>query len=450
MNRRRIMAKGGVLAAAAIIGGVVVLVSRVGDSRALSVVTVGRSPLALALDTRTRHVFVVNNDGSPTGTVSMLDAATGALLKTIPVGQFPTRIVVDEGSAHAFVLNSAAPWMAVKASVSIVDTRSGQEVRRLSFTTAPFLLDNDPSTGHFFVAMGLNGGSPTAPPAGRLQTRATTSGRLVRTVSLPSVPVMSAVDGRRGRLFLIGTRSLNGVGQGWLAMLDTQTGRLLTTTALAMTPEAVGVETRQGHVFVAGVQGARGACSTAGGVCKTFGAIVTIDPHSGRTLRTVGIGQYPNALVVDQNTRRAFVVTTGNDQSEKGTVDILDTQTGSLLRTTTVGYLPVGAALSLTHAHVYITDGNGGTVSVLDAGDGGLQGAFHVADGPQAVAVDEKTDRVFVTSSDLSNDSIPSHRTDPSIFDKIGAFGTTLERQARTLATGKKGVVSMFDTRVLP
>jgi DNA-binding beta-propeller fold protein YncE len=62
----------------------------------LRTVHVGQQPVALAVNTRTRQVFVVNQgplypNGSGTatgrGSVTLLDAATGRLVRTMPVGE---------------------------------------------------------------------------------------------------------------------------------------------------------------------------------------------------------------------------------------------------------------------------------------------------------------------------------------------------------------------------
>jgi len=63
------------------------------------------------------------------------------------------------------------------------------------------------------------------------------------------------------------------------------------------------------------------------------------------------------------------------------------------------------------------------------------------------VAVDERTDRVFVSSADVSDISPTAYRPDHSIFDLIGYLGSSLKHQVRVLRKGRTGTVSMFDTR---
>jgi YVTN family beta-propeller protein len=84
------------------------------SGRLLRSVTVGMLPTAVAVDERSGRVFVANKgpiDSNlvPTGngTVTVLDARSGAVLRTVPVGTYPTAITVDERAGRAFVVNAS-------------------------------------------------------------------------------------------------------------------------------------------------------------------------------------------------------------------------------------------------------------------------------------------------------------------------------------------------------
>lgn len=435
----------------AAVGGLIILASLGSEGDAMRVVTVGRSPLALAIDTRAGHVFVVNyDDGRPSGTVSMLDAADGALRRTIPVGVTPHGVVVDERRARAFVIDTAAPWMSAKAGVSVIDTQSGQQRQRVPLSTTPTLLDIDPTAGHIFVGLPVFVGLPngtglfTSRPTGRIQILDEMTDHLVRTIPLSFTPRASAVDERLGRLFVVGTRQGGG---GYLAMLDTRNGRMLGATAVGTAPSVVAVDTQQGHVFVGNLGSPTSVCATLSGSCNVLGIVRMLDARTGRVLRSVKVGWNPLSMVVDEYTHRVFTINRGNDQSNSGTVSVLDSRSGQVLRTTIIGESPLGAAVDTRRSHVYVANGNSATVSILDARNGRLLGNLHVTEDPLAVAVDERTDRVFVSSADVSDISPTAYRPDRSIFDLIGYLGSSLKHQVRVLRKGRTGTVSMFDTR---
>ena len=77
----------------------------------LRTVPVGRGPVSLAVDTRTQRLFVVNEAG---GSVSVLDARTGRRYRSVRVGALrpqpqaqanPVDLAVDVRWGHVFVLN---------------------------------------------------------------------------------------------------------------------------------------------------------------------------------------------------------------------------------------------------------------------------------------------------------------------------------------------------------
>jgi YVTN family beta-propeller protein len=83
----------------------------------LRTVRVGRQPLTLALDEATKRVFI-GNAGS--GTVSVLDAGTGILRGTIKVGKQPIALGLDEPAGRLFVVNGGA------GTVTILDARGSR------------------------------------------------------------------------------------------------------------------------------------------------------------------------------------------------------------------------------------------------------------------------------------------------------------------------------------
>src|SRR5438309_12060717 len=67
------------------------VLSRLHVPAAVRTVAVGRVPTAVAVDARTRRVFVANFGSN---TVSVLDAASGAVLATVPVAPGPSTLAV--------------------------------------------------------------------------------------------------------------------------------------------------------------------------------------------------------------------------------------------------------------------------------------------------------------------------------------------------------------------
>jgi len=124
------------------------------SGRFLRGVTVGMLPVAVAVDARSGRVFVANKGPVDSnlvplgnGTVSVLDARSGAVLRTVPVGTYPAALAVDERAGRAFVVNASGtsvrvsqgwweqavqwlpparlPWFPRPASPSLIHSATG-------------------------------------------------------------------------------------------------------------------------------------------------------------------------------------------------------------------------------------------------------------------------------------------------------------------------------------
>lgn len=129
---------------------------------------------------------------------------------------------------------------------------------------------------------------------------------------------------------------------------------------------------------------------------------------------TVPVGQRPLAIAVDEQTSRAFVV---NGDALAGSVSVLDTRTGGLLRTVRVGSAPFAIAVARSTGRVFVVNshmqmfGPGSSVSVLDARTGALVRTIPVGIQPYAVAVDDQARRVYILNINDGGVSVLDART---------------------------------------
>ena len=82
----------------------------------LRTIAAGGHPSALAVDARRGRVLVANlgvtdTNGLPTGagSVDIVSALTGAVLRTVPVGVAPSALAIDERTGRAVVVNAGGP-----------------------------------------------------------------------------------------------------------------------------------------------------------------------------------------------------------------------------------------------------------------------------------------------------------------------------------------------------
>ncbi len=123
------------------------------------------------------------------------------------------------------------------------------------------------------------------------------------------------------------------------------------------------------------------------------GVAVARQGEPGPILRTVTIGHAPYwTLALDARTGRAFVF-----NRQDGTLSVLDTQSGALLRTVTLAPGNVWMAVAQRAGRVFVSGYDTGTITMLDARTGAVLRS--VADGTDmGLAVDEQTNHVLVGS----------------------------------------------------
>ena len=129
----------------------------------------------------------------------------------------------------------------------------------------------------------------------------------------------------------------------------------------------------------------------------------------GQTAATVNVGAGPFAIAIDQLTDTIYVA-----NNEDNTVSVIDGATCNGMQTTgggqtpptvTVGSAPTGVAVDQRTDTVYVGDGGADAVSVIDgatcngnetAGCGQTPPTVAVGNGPYPIAVDQRTGTVYV------------------------------------------------------
>ncbi len=265
------------------------------DGHIVRTVSVGHGACALAVDTRTGHLLIAN---AADHTVSLLDTAGLAPVRTVHVPYAPATIALDMGVARAVVAGYSDPNERTMGWASVLDTRSGALLRTVGVGAGAGAVVVDAPAARAIVA---NEGD------GTLNVLDTRSGRVVRTVSVGPGPMTLAVDERRSRVFVM---------NGWddaLRLVDTRTGTLLRTTYLgasstvmAAPPRALAVDEQRGRVFVT-AWGRTGATGLPTGT----GRVHILDASTGAVQGTITVGVAPVAISVEERSGRAIIVNGG-------------------------------------------------------------------------------------------------------------------------------------------
>jgi DNA-binding beta-propeller fold protein YncE len=151
-------------------------------------------------------------------------------------------------------------------------------------------------------------------------------------------PVAIAVDQHASRVLVVSAYIFDPTGEaGSVSVLDSRTGRLLRTVTIGETPGALVVDARAGRAFILD----RGTFAFHGDPTG-HGSVYVLETASGRLLRTTSIGPTPSRIVDDPRAGRVLVLTPnavdqdGIPRSGGSSVWTLDTTSGLLLRATRV------------------------------------------------------------------------------------------------------------------
>lgn len=349
------------------------------SGRLLHTVAVGWDPTDIAIDERTKRVFVTDLEANM---VSVLDAHTAAVLHTTPVGTLPPhaaqRVALDTRSNHLFV--------AGVTGVSMLDARTGAVLRTVTLDPTDSGIVGiavDKQTGRVFVA------DYSHNSVSMLDAR---SGTVLRTVIVGAAPFQLLAATQAGRIFVLGKTSVS--------VLDARTGAIIRTSSVGLDTTAVGVEEaalaiddktarvcvtnpRRGTVSVLNMHTGAVMHVVAVGpayfpvvdvrhqrvLVATAGHVRILDALTGRVLHTAG-DQSPVALVVSEQAGRVYVINQGTSDAtgtamSPGSVSVLDARRGTILQTTAVGWNPIGGVVDERRGRVIIVN-YGGRVHVSD------------------------------------------------------------------------------------
>jgi YVTN family beta-propeller protein len=333
------------------------------------IISVQPHPRAVAIDRRTGHVFVTSRGivGFP-GSVSVLDAGDGKVLRTVPVGLSPVVVAVDEQAGRAFVANSGDTSNGHAGSVSVLDTASGAVLHTtpLIHGSYPSAIAVDPTAGRVVVADLVDG-------RGAVSVLDAVSGTLLYEFVLGGSVQPVALEARGGRVLVLSSDDR-------LHVLDARGGQELHSVLVGHGAAAVALDSRMGHAFVAN---------------QDDNTVSVLDAGSGAVLRVVDVGIAPGAVALDERDGLVLVGNLGDN-----TVSVLDAASGLLLHRIATGQPPATIAVDEQSGHALLVAHNYFTVSVLDVRGGRVARLAELGVGVVALALDGQRGRAFVVSGD--------------------------------------------------
>jgi YVTN family beta-propeller protein len=283
--------------------GTVSVIDTATDTVVGSPITVGSSPIGVAVTPDGSKVYVVNsNPLGSSGTVSVIATATNTVVATIPVGLSPQGVAVTPDGSKAYVTNSnPSAFPRPPGTVSVIDTATDTVV-----------------------------GSPI-------------------TVGTSPLGVAVTPDGRKVYV----TNSNPFGSSGTVSVIDTTTNTVVgSPITVGNFPVGVAVTPDGSKVYVANRSSASPSSASVSVIATATNTVVA----------TIPVGLSPEGVAVTPDGSKVYVT----DSIIQGTVSVIDTATNTVVGSITVGTQPLGVAVTPDGSKVYVANVFSNDVSVID------------------------------------------------------------------------------------
>lgn len=288
-------------------------------------VTVGASPVGVAVSPDGAHVYVANYS---LGTVSVIDTATNTV-STISVGGNPIELALSPDGTRLYVTKPNVN------AVIVVDTASGTLVKTIAVGSKPYGVAVSPDGERVYVAN--YGGSGL----GSVSQIDAATNMVTATITVEKGPYGVAVTPDGERVYV--TNAISDT----VSVIGTATNTVLKTIAVGNQDAGVAVSPDGKHVYVSN---------------EASSKVSVIDTATNTVSKTITVGRQPSAVAVSPDGTRVYIT---NDASNPGSMSVIDTATNTVLVTIPVETNPDGVAVSPDGTRVYVTNEGSGTVSVI-------------------------------------------------------------------------------------
>lgn len=298
---------------------------------------------------------------------------SSAVIASIPIGDYGTDVAVRKDGARAYVTLRTNKVLAIDTgsrTVSSTITTGGQP--------GGIALTPDGTRGYVMDMTAQNAFALDTQNDALLAKIAV--GIIAQPIMTPSVAV--APDGRRVYLAYATSQDDH------LLIVDTATNQIVKDQFLPIHPAGVAVSPDGSKVYVAG-------CKL---VCVN-GTLLTLDATTASTTATLQLAAAPTGMVLSRDGARAFVAN-GRDASV-AIVDLASNGVG----TVSVSPQPLGIALHPNGRLLYVASFGTGRIDVVDTQTASVVGGINVAAMPRAIAISPDGSLAYVTHS-LSSVSV--------------------------------------------
>nr|MDP2192471.1 cytochrome D1 domain-containing protein [Rhodoferax sp.] len=320
----------------------------------------------------TGKVYVADEEAN---TVSVIDAASFKMIRSIPVGQGPHNVQVapdgkvvwvtnngEPGKADAKMPNAGMPKaehgaMTGAGAVWAIDTATDTVVAKVPVGMHPAHVVVAPDGRYAYVA---NGGDNT------VSVVDTSAQRVVATIPVGASPhgMRISPDGKQAYV-----ANLKG---GTVSVIDTASRKEVAKVPTGKGPAQVGFTPDGRLAFVS---------------LSEENAVAVIDPATRKVIRKIAVGTVPIQLYATPDSRTLLVANQGTRKKPGKTVSVIDLKSFKVTKTVETGPGAHGVVVDRDGRYAYVTNTYADSVSVLDIKDRKVVATVRVGKGPNGISV---------------------------------------------------------------
>ena len=266
-------------------------------------VSVGSSPMGVAVNSSSHKVYVTNNN---TNIVTIIDGQTNNVITTLPVGNGPKGVAVDETDNLVYVANYAG------SSLTVINGATNIVSNTVSVSAFPQAVAWNQSNNRIYVAHSYMDGLVTVIDA--------STGTVLSTITVGAYPSAIAANSVTNKIYVAHEN-------GTVTVIDGSTNSTTTLTA-GMTPESIAVDKTTNKIYVA----------------NSGSSTVSVINGSDNSVATIAItaNSNPWGIAVNENTHKIYVA----NQSDKG-VTVIDGNTNTVVQSLSIANYGTGIAVAV-------------------------------------------------------------------------------------------------------
>lgn len=354
--------------------------------------TTGFSPSALAVNTVTNKIYVLNQSS---GTVDVLDGATNSIVATVSVSSSISRLAVNENTNKVYVIDPFAGRM------SVIDGATNTVTASVNFGVRIGVLAINPVTNRVYVTTSRSGVDViTGPTSGTVSVIDGNTNNVLADVPITLFANALAVNTVANRIYVTGqpqngnspvVEEIDGSTNNIIASAFDPNGGAGVSLAINKTTNTVYVATSADILVLNGASNSfvpqlslsviRLFNLTAVAVNETtneayFGvspsSLSVLGGFSFFTIPTVNsllVGDGPIDIAINQATNRIYV-----PASQGNILTIVDGRDHSILMSLATGIFPVAVAVNPVTNRIYVCNEGDSTITVVDGTDVTQQG----------------------------------------------------------------------------